>query len=523
MKKLLTAVLLMLSVPGFGATYYLDANSGNDQGDGKGESSAWKTLKQASQMAYQAGDQLLLKKGGHYEGALTLKAKGSEGKPVMIGAYGEGADPIVDAKDAQAALIIDNSSYVEVSNLEIVADGKGAFFGIDVITPKDAENTHIYFRNLYIHDIFSDPKGVNRKGTKEQDANNLGMGIHVAPEGKLSDIVVENCRIERTSFKGMFFRGPAATTPIENIRVLNNKLINIGGPGIQPSIVKNMIVRGNVVDHSGASVESRQYGRGSGIWPWGSENVLIENNKFMHARGIADSCGAHIDFNCRNVLVQRNLSLDNEGGFVEILGNDWNCCYRYNVSINDGARIKGKNNANMDGKVLWLSGFVGKTGRANGPYNSYIYNNTVYGKKDIHAAVVIAKTAKGALFANNIFYLLGPVKKSWDDQTSKPASASTAPSISQNVIFNNNLYQRLDPLWPKDLNAMVADPGFKNAGGEDPDDYIPANKEAIQDKGIEIEKLTGDEIGLTAGLKVTEDFFGNPIVGKPDLGAIELK
>jgi hypothetical protein len=36
-------------------------------------------------------------------------------------------------------------------------------------------------------------------------------------------------------------------------------------------------------------------------------------------------------------------------------------------------------------------------------------------------------------------------------------------------------------------------------------------------------KIPGDEIGLKAGLTVEKDFFGNAIVGRPDLGAVEIQ
>ena len=45
----------------------------------------------------------------------------------------------------------------------------------------------------------------------------------------------------------------------------------------------------------------------------------------------------------------------------------------------------------------------------------------------------------------------------------------------------------------------------------------------VKDKGIKIEKLPGDEIGIKEGLDVKEDIFGNPIVGLLDLGAIEIQ
>jgi hypothetical protein len=45
----------------------------------------------------------------------------------------------------------------------------------------------------------------------------------------------------------------------------------------------------------------------------------------------------------------------------------------------------------------------------------------------------------------------------------------------------------------------------------------------IVDQGISITALAGDRIGLEVGLSVTEDFFGNPVVGLPDMGAVEIQ
>jgi len=34
--------------------------------------------------------------------------------------------------------------------------------------------------------------------------------------------------------------------------------------------------------------------------------------------------------------------------------------------------------------------------------------------------------------------------------------------------------------------------------------------------------LPGDDVGVEAGLKVTEDYLGSPIIGPPDMGAFEM-
>ena len=65
---------------------------------------------------------------------------------------------------------------------------------------------------------------------------------------------------------------------------------------------------------------------------------------------------------------------------------------------------------------------------------------------------------------------------------------------------------------------------FKNPGGFDPADYVPANRDAVKDRGASrIERIPGDTVGLVLGLEVAEDFFGNAIIGQPDMGAIEIQ
>ena len=139
---------------------------------------------------------------------------------------------------------------------------------------------------------------------------------------------------------------------------------------MQMSGVKSGLVKGNYINGSGSNNDSRKWGRGSGLWTWGTTNEVIENNSFLNANGPGDSAGCHIDFNCSDVVVQYNLSVNNAGGFCEILGNNYNCAYRYNISVNDGYRVKGQNGAFQEGKIYWLSGYVGnkqqpKIGRAH--------------------------------------------------------------------------------------------------------------------------------------------------------------
>jgi hypothetical protein len=206
------------------------------------------------------------------------------------------------------------------------------------------------------------------------------------------------------------------------------------------------------------------------------------------------------------------------------LGNNYNCAYRYNISINDGHRIKGVNRAFQEGKIFWLSGFCGKNNKRNGPFNSYFYNNTIYGKSDLVAKFAVDKASSGVLIANNIFYIEGQSKAVLGDQY-RPETAGE--SRVKDIIFENNLYLHKQN-WPTDAliqdnKPIFGNPQFAKIGGDKKADYRPGNSELVKDKGINIKNLPGDSIGLYIGLEAKYDILGNKIIGLPDMGAIELK
>ena len=218
-----------------------------------------------------------------------------------------------------------------------------------------------------------------------------------------------------------------------------------------------------------------------------------------------------------------NLSFSNAGGFIEILGNNYNCAYRYNVSINDGFRVKGEGNNFQEGKTFWLSGYAGKNNTRTGPFNSYIYNNTIYTKAAIISKIAVDNVSRGILVANNIFHIEGDSKLVLGDQY-RPDEGGTA--TIENITFTHNIFLK-DDYWPEEVliqptNSISGDVLFLNKGGGNVIDYTPTDVELVKNKGIHIPKIEGDEKGLYLGFPLREDILGNTIIGVPDIGAIEL-
>ncbi len=504
-------------------TFYVDAEAGHDQNTGLSPEQAWRTLEVSKGLSLRAGDKLLLKKGCVFQGQLVLdNASGTSETPVVVDSYGEGAAPVIDGAEVSPAVSISSSSFLLVNNLEVTADGSKSpqqqgRTGIQ-ISGGAKPTSHIVLRNIYVHDIFRPSRGG-------------GIGIHIAGLGRrgagirngagISDVLVEKCRVERTAQFGI------RVTGVNTLSFIDNELTDIGGPGIQPGGCRNLVLRGNKIDRSGSARHDLMYGRGSGAWIHSCKDVLVERNVFMNAEGINDSCGFHTDAENENVLVQYNLSVHNAGGFVEILGNNRNTVYRYNVSINDGWRIEGEENergiCQNSGSILWLSGFIPGNQPRQGPFNSYIYNNTVFVAQDQTSNYSLAGTTDGVLIANNIFYFLGPVKNAKPKQMDLKVDPT---GEIDNVVFRNNLY-RTDAGVPgdlriKDTHMIIGEPDFARPGGMDAKDYTVGNTALIKDKGIKIEKLPGDDIGPKPGLEVSADFLGNVIVGLPDIGAFEV-
>jgi len=524
-------------------TYYIHAETGNDKHDGTTKKTAWKSIQQLKTVDLQAGDRVLLASGSTFKEPLELyRLEGSKEQPIRISSYNPtGTDnedkAIIEVTNSLNGILIEDCSYLEIKNLKVSANAasnaiqnteKAMRCGVLIKPKQNGTTQHIVLDNMLIKDVFYEKPGVERSAGEVHSANgtqNYGWGIRVINSNVnaiIKDITISNCHIENVSHTGIKFTGKNRS--IQNIVVQDCKVIRTGGPGIQMSGVVKGQIRNNYVNKSGSDDDSRKWGRGSGLWTWGSADILIEKNHFLNANGPGDSAGAHIDFNCENIVLQYNFSANNAGGFCEILGNNYNCAYRYNISVNDGYRVKGENGAFQEGKTLWLSGFCGKGKERKGPFNSYIYNNTICVSENIISKMAFDKAASGVLIMNNIFYIEGTTTGVLGDQY-KPEEAGT--SNITNLIFENNLFLKAGN-WPnsiaiEDNSPRYGNPQFKNVLGNTISDFIPENSALIKNKGIEIPTIPTDTIGLTLGLKVTHDILGNPITNSPGLGAIATK
>jgi Right handed beta helix region len=538
-KFIIFILIALLNQKTIAKDFYIHPKYGNDLNSGESKKSAFKTLERATKLKLLPGDRIVLASGIQYNESLNLiNQQGTLNKPIVITAVDwEGKDSkktaIIDFKSQANGILIEDCSFVTLSNITLTGNGYiqedktlKMRCGLLLTSKKSKLMEHILIQNIIIKDVFYENPGFIRGKNEVRTANGsqkYGWGIRLInsnPEIAMQNITIENCNINSVSHTGIKLTGNKKN--INTVKILNTKIENTGGPGIQMSEVEAVYVAKNTVSHSGCHDDSRKWGRGSGLWTWGSSNVLIEKNEFLYANGPGDSAGAHIDYNCDNIVLQYNISAYNAGGFCEILGNNYNCMYRYNISINDGHRIKGVDGAFQEGKVFWLSGYQGNK-EPKGPVNSYFYNNTIYSDAAIETKFAVDNTSNGIVIANNIFCIKGLSKAVLGDQNKKDAQLGMKV---ENVFFQNNLFLN-DTTWPKDLKIedskpVIGNPLYSKEGGLKIEDYIPKNLSLIQNKGIEIPTLPEINVKLLFGLKMEKDIMDNEIKGLPSIGAIQI-
>lgn len=374
-------------------TYYVDPRTGSDANDGLHEDRALATLFAVNRLSLQPGDSVLLRRGSVFEKQfLQLCCSGGKGRPIVIGAYGTGNDPLINA-DGQgiwyqdygraldspthvyqgyvsSAILLYDAAYITVQDLELTnrADAilgerysqgnKMERTGVAVVAKDKGERRGITLRNLKIHDVHGNvyDKHMNNGGlymTALQPADEAATGA-----ARFADVLVEGCYVAHVSRWGIAvgytyahaqFQGAALAEATflqyghENIILRDNYVKAAGGDGITVMYALRPLVEHNTADSVACEMNDRIYNEpgnrmgkvAAAIWPWKCKDALFRYNEAVDTRLNQDSMAYDADSGDGTVY-EHNYSRMNEGGCVMFcLEEAIHNTFRDNVSYDD--------------------------------------------------------------------------------------------------------------------------------------------------------------------------------------------
>ncbi len=518
---------------------------------------------------------------GNADAPITISAYGDadEGKPVIASNGVKGSQWEQDYRanvgnhknkgTVSTTLLLKDVSYITVSNLEITNDDADVYDPIDTWkwtdTP-DSDGTkldrsasrmdrtgrgrhrreratmsNVTLDNLYIHDVDGNiyNKHMANGGIyfmahypmeNTSAETDVWLREHVS---RFDHVTIRNSTVKDVDRWGIAVGYTAYLNYIDanygdgsiddaliakygstNVRIENNYVKGAGGDAITLMYCDRPVIEHNVGDSVSKHINTQDYtqpgsygGRvAAGIWPWRCKDPVFQYNEMYNnlnaEHGNGDGQAWDADYG-DGTLYQYNYSYGNS--FASLMICNWyavNTTFRYNISQNDRQG------------VFDLP--------SNGPGN-HIYNNTVY--VDADSQVLTKRSNSQSLFENNIFINATNTKKT-----------ETWNRGSQNggQTYDNNMYVNYANKPTSDANAIEADDvsAVLAGAGSAPTSALKSGAEHARTG----EKAAFDGYRPVAGSKainagkvvsdlndyaVENDFLGNAVKGRPDLGAVE--
>lgn len=365
------------------ATYYVDRAAGSDENPGTSAASAWQSLSLVGQAAFKPGDYILLHRGQVWNERLIITSSGVAGTPIVYGAYGTGAAPVIDGTGVtipqhEGLVNSDGQTSFVLRDLEIRDSAA------DAIVPYLANGLEI--RNCAVHDN-------QFNGVLVFNGNNIVVDHSVFYHNSLN---------LAASYAAIAIDGDLP--PQSNVSISNNSIHdNIGGEGwngangiylghtgMRIPTISNILIVGNEIFHNG-NPDQDQAGRGvSGSFN-GSVRV-VKNHVYCNA-----SAGVY--------LGDVNLALT-----IEISDNVfWNNALRQLGGITNGSGLAEHNLLYVDDPAITGMGAeIGGSGPWTIRYNVFTFVN---GSNDQYRGFIRINdpVQDGLLQSNhNVFYSGGP-------------------------------------------------------------------------------------------------------------------
>lgn len=321
---------------GLGATYYVDAGSGDDANAGRSPDRAWRTIQRAADTA-QAGETVAIRGGTYREGVLFQRHSGREGAPIVFRAY-PGETVVVSSPEWYGLYL--RANWIIIDGLQVQGSASHGLF---------VSGAH---HNVIEYCAFS---------------GHGWAGVMIAADrGPTSRNVVQHCAIHDNGHEGVYVRSGywgQPGVPVTGNAIADNAIYRNGSEGIQntatfaPPAPSGTVIRGNHVfenggwaagaclEGDGLLVEGNViHGNGGdvgGIWYSGDSGSLLRNN-VIHGNHGCDTGGAAGIYlhSVARAGVDHNTIHGNAGAGILVAGAGPDVAIRNNILSGNGDQLR---------------------------------------------------------------------------------------------------------------------------------------------------------------------------------------
>jgi len=295
-RRLLILFVLLSAMPTWASVYYV-ASSGSDSNDGLTPATAWLTVSHAATTATTAGDRILLHRGDSWNESLQPGASGTSSSPIIWGAYGRGAAPILDGSMAVGTWTntsgnVWQASVTESGGVEYVTfDGLGGEHKTWDGTPA----TSLTAEYEWMHDASGNLLYVysaTNPGTAYTEVRAYNIRNVLMFSTARSYVTLEDIEVRRAGQRVVYLGGACSNIVLRRLRVWNDQRVSSPYFGIE-------------VNNSGASAVTIEgceiFGCYIGIQINGTNHTirdcLVYGNRLRGINAVSGSVTGTVDYN----------------------------------------------------------------------------------------------------------------------------------------------------------------------------------------------------------------------------------
>jgi hypothetical protein len=317
--KTCALLMCMSAAPGWcalqstGRAFYVDCSKA---ASGSGSIEApWNNLNSVNTMTFGPGDSIHLRRGTVCHGVLFLHGSGSEGQPVRLTSYSEGARPMVKAdSSAEEILRLFNQQYWDIDSLDLSG---GNTYGIFISGNKGILH-HIHLSNLAVHDVLGGKMMHKESGLIAISPSNASQHF--------DDVLVDGITAYNTNqWVGILVGGGNLGYPPEsdwssNVVIRNSLVHDVQGDGIVLFRVRHGLITSSIAWNTGMQ-ETESIGTPNAIWTWMCDDCTVQGSEaYLTDSPGVDGGAFDIDYGNTKNAVLDNYGHDTQGYCIAVFG-----------------------------------------------------------------------------------------------------------------------------------------------------------------------------------------------------------